>query len=354
VLAPLSADVRVLRPISRTVFRPVPNVDSVLVGLTRTGPRARPRASAHSSTTPSPTAASARRIARARAGRRARRARAGPCRADRSSITPRTSAPSGSRRRSSASSSEGSAREGARLRQGQPVSVARTGSRRRPPRAGDADRVGSARRQLEVTVLSRGSDEVICDGGRGRQPRRCRAAGASRHRLGRAHRCGSRSRSGSRSPPGWAGARPTRRLCCGWPRALLRFPAIRSGSLPSWGGRAEPGLAGAVARDRRRGPTRAARAAGAARARDRAVRAPALDPRRVRGGRSTGGSLARPTSSPRSSRSPNPRSVSTTSSRPLSPPCVRRSQAGSNRCARPAPITRSCAGLAPRSGHLVG
>jgi 16S rRNA (adenine1518-N6/adenine1519-N6)-dimethyltransferase len=35
VLAQLAAEVRVLRPISRTVFRPVPNVDSVLVGLTR-------------------------------------------------------------------------------------------------------------------------------------------------------------------------------------------------------------------------------------------------------------------------------------------------------------------------------
>jgi 16S rRNA (adenine1518-N6/adenine1519-N6)-dimethyltransferase len=38
VLAQLAADVRVLRPVSRTVFRPVPNVDSVLVGLRRTGP----------------------------------------------------------------------------------------------------------------------------------------------------------------------------------------------------------------------------------------------------------------------------------------------------------------------------
>jgi 16S rRNA (adenine1518-N6/adenine1519-N6)-dimethyltransferase len=35
VLAQLACDVKVLRPISRTVFRPVPNVDSVLVGLTR-------------------------------------------------------------------------------------------------------------------------------------------------------------------------------------------------------------------------------------------------------------------------------------------------------------------------------
>lgn len=35
VLAQLACDVRVLRPISRRVFHPVPNVDSVLVGLER-------------------------------------------------------------------------------------------------------------------------------------------------------------------------------------------------------------------------------------------------------------------------------------------------------------------------------
>ena len=38
VLAQLACDVKVLRPVSRTVFHPVPNVDSVLVGLTRHGP----------------------------------------------------------------------------------------------------------------------------------------------------------------------------------------------------------------------------------------------------------------------------------------------------------------------------
>jgi 16S rRNA (adenine1518-N6/adenine1519-N6)-dimethyltransferase len=38
VIAQLAADVRVLRPVSRTVFSPVPNVDSVLVGLRRRGP----------------------------------------------------------------------------------------------------------------------------------------------------------------------------------------------------------------------------------------------------------------------------------------------------------------------------
>ncbi len=42
VLAQLACEVRVLRPVSRTVFRPVPNVDSVLVGLRRTGPAADP------------------------------------------------------------------------------------------------------------------------------------------------------------------------------------------------------------------------------------------------------------------------------------------------------------------------
>ncbi|MDQ6815884.1 MAG: 16S rRNA (adenine(1518)-N(6)/adenine(1519)-N(6))-dimethyltransferase RsmA, partial [Actinomycetota bacterium] len=38
VLAQLACEVRVLRRISREVFRPVPNVDSVLLGLTRRGP----------------------------------------------------------------------------------------------------------------------------------------------------------------------------------------------------------------------------------------------------------------------------------------------------------------------------
>jgi 16S rRNA (adenine1518-N6/adenine1519-N6)-dimethyltransferase len=42
VLAQLSCEVRVLRAVARTVFHPVPNVDSVLVGLVRTGPPADP------------------------------------------------------------------------------------------------------------------------------------------------------------------------------------------------------------------------------------------------------------------------------------------------------------------------
>jgi 16S rRNA (adenine1518-N6/adenine1519-N6)-dimethyltransferase len=42
VIAQLAADVRVLRKVPRTVFHPVPNVDSVLVGLRRHGPAAGP------------------------------------------------------------------------------------------------------------------------------------------------------------------------------------------------------------------------------------------------------------------------------------------------------------------------
>ena len=42
VLAQLACDVKVLRSVSRTVFHPVPNVDSVLVGLTRRGPAPAP------------------------------------------------------------------------------------------------------------------------------------------------------------------------------------------------------------------------------------------------------------------------------------------------------------------------
>jgi 16S rRNA (adenine1518-N6/adenine1519-N6)-dimethyltransferase len=40
VLAQLACEVKVLRPVARTVFRPVPNVDSVLLGLRRVRPPA--------------------------------------------------------------------------------------------------------------------------------------------------------------------------------------------------------------------------------------------------------------------------------------------------------------------------
>lgn len=42
VLAQLSCEVKVIRPVSRAVFHPVPNVDSVLLGLERIGPAPAP------------------------------------------------------------------------------------------------------------------------------------------------------------------------------------------------------------------------------------------------------------------------------------------------------------------------
>jgi 16S rRNA (adenine1518-N6/adenine1519-N6)-dimethyltransferase len=42
VMAQLATEVKVLRPISRNVFRPIPNVDSVLIGLQRRGDAASP------------------------------------------------------------------------------------------------------------------------------------------------------------------------------------------------------------------------------------------------------------------------------------------------------------------------
>ena len=46
VLAQLACEVKVLRPVARTVFRPVPNVDSVLLGLRRVAPGIGPEVSA--------------------------------------------------------------------------------------------------------------------------------------------------------------------------------------------------------------------------------------------------------------------------------------------------------------------
>jgi 16S rRNA (adenine1518-N6/adenine1519-N6)-dimethyltransferase len=43
VLAQLAGEVTVVRPVSRTVFSPVPNVDSVLLKIVRTGPAAPPQ-----------------------------------------------------------------------------------------------------------------------------------------------------------------------------------------------------------------------------------------------------------------------------------------------------------------------
>jgi 16S rRNA (adenine1518-N6/adenine1519-N6)-dimethyltransferase len=69
VIAQLACEVRVLRTIPRTVFQPVPNVDSVLVGMRRR--RARPaRASSAGSSAPAPELALRELVAGAFAHRR--------------------------------------------------------------------------------------------------------------------------------------------------------------------------------------------------------------------------------------------------------------------------------------------
>ncbi len=103
VIAQLACDVEVARPVSRTVFFPVPNVDSVLVRLERTGPAPAPElrrlvraAFAHR------RKALPRSLELAGGAARTRRARRAPARRSRRSAIPPTSAPSGSRPRSSA------------------------------------------------------------------------------------------------------------------------------------------------------------------------------------------------------------------------------------------------------------
>ena len=99
VLAQLACDVRVHRSVARTVFHPVPNVDSVLVLLERTRPGARPASCARSCRARSPTAA--RRSPRSLAAARRRDGAAESCatRAARRALrwrsgSPRTCAPS--------------------------------------------------------------------------------------------------------------------------------------------------------------------------------------------------------------------------------------------------------------------
>ena len=83
VLAQLACDVQVLRPVSRTVFSPVPNVDSVLVGLERTGPAPEPDLRELVAAALRAPPQGARRLAGARARARRRRPRARPRRARR-------------------------------------------------------------------------------------------------------------------------------------------------------------------------------------------------------------------------------------------------------------------------------
>ena len=144
VLAQLACEVRVLRPISRTVFRPVPNVDSVLVGL-RGAARRRPAAARARPRGVRASAQGAGGVAGARAGRRPGDPRAGAGRARGARPPARRARRAPVARRVPRARPE-AARVGSRAGQGQPVPVPRADRGRRPPRAGDADRVGVAGR----------------------------------------------------------------------------------------------------------------------------------------------------------------------------------------------------------------
>ena len=209
MLAQLACDVRVLRPVSRTVFHPVPNVDSVLVGLRADAARraGRPRCARSCRRAFAHRRKALARLARAGGLARAPAATSATAPGPRSpsSAIPPTCAPSGSRRRTSArcgrSVSSVTALRRTRAGEDQPLPA------RRPVRAGDGrhelvsvmDSVSLADELLSSRPTG-GADEVVCPGVEG--PNLAAAALAAfraRDRLGRRRRCGSRSTSGSRS-----------------------------------------------------------------------------------------------------------------------------------------------------------
>ena len=208
VLAQLACDVRVLRPISRRVFFPVPNVDSVLVGLERRGRRraGRPRC-----------ARSCR--ARSRTGARRSRARsrspawprATTCAPHwRRSASRSTCAPSGSRPSACASCGSVSADDAhrARPRQDEPLPVPRRDARRRAARARLGDRAAVARRRADAGAAAR-RRAGRRRGRRGRHGlRRRRGRGRVRRRRGAEPRRRGARRLPSRERLGRAAAAP--------------------------------------------------------------------------------------------------------------------------------------------------
>ena len=270
VLAQLACEVKVLRPVSRQVFRPVPNVDSVLLGLRRRGPGADPavtrlvhaafahrrKALAGSLALAPGTEASGRACGSGRARRWS------------SSATPPTSAPSAWRPRSSASWRHASAHDRSRARaragQDQPVPVPGADARRRAPRARDAVRCGLAVRRARGRRPPR-SDEVVCEGVDG--PNLVADALSALRDAGwdGAPGEGRPSPSGSPSRPAWVAARPTRRRSCA--------------SHPGWVTRTEHRACGSPDGLAPTFPASSSRARGSASARvTRLLPAPALSP----------------------------------------------------------------------------
>ena len=189
VLAQLACDVRVLRPVSRTVFHPVPNVDSVLVGLTRRGPAPEPALRALVQPGLRPPAQGARPLARPRARRRAGDPRPRARRAG------RHRPPAGRARRAARPGRVARPPRGAvamrRMRAAAPgkVNLCLFIGRAAPGRVPPARVPGAARLvadELELEPAHGDADEVVCPGVDGREPRRPRARPLPRgDRLGR-------------------------------------------------------------------------------------------------------------------------------------------------------------------------
>ena len=209
----------------------------------------------------------------------------GPVRRSSSSVTRPTSAPSGWPPRSSASSTRGcGVRE---LAFGKVNLCLFLGPLREDGRHELVTLIESVSLadELEVSVLDGGSDQVICDGRRGREHRHRRSQKAPGSRLGCAARPSrdpqagpDRRRDGGRL--GRRGGDLARRRA---PRPPSRRPD--RARRPAGFGRAQSAGAGPVARDQRRRGRRATRAARSPRARDRPLVASSVDGRRVRGGR---------------------------------------------------------------------
>ena len=168
VLAQLACEVKVLGPVARTVFRPVPNVDSVLVGLRRIGPAGRPggpRARARRVRAPPQGAGG---IARARLRRVRPASVSGRGRPLRRSATDPTRGPSGCRRRSSSSWPRGCALAADRARPGQaqPQPAARGVRGDGRHRLVTLFESVSLYDELELTVRDGDAavDEVVCPG----------------------------------------------------------------------------------------------------------------------------------------------------------------------------------------------
>ena len=211
VLVQLAAERTGFHPVSRTVFRPQPNVDSALVAFRRTelpADYAAREGGRHGCVRP--PAQDAPELARAGRARVARAGGRGAGRDRPSRRDPRR----GARARGVRRAREGLADEPcARAGQGQPRARRRPAARRRQARGPDRPAADRPRRPDRA----RRGDRAPGRGLPGRHARRGRRSASSpaAPASSRTGACGSRS--GSRSPPGSAAAAPTPRRRFGSP-----------------------------------------------------------------------------------------------------------------------------------------